>query len=345
MFNESITSKPEPASDPTSELTSENGPEQPLVGMEQVGASTLRCPKCSARRIAYSRLQQFDALKMRFIATRPHRCLQCYNRFWVSESIAANSKRVWTLSIVALLIVVLLIRVFATFSAPEQGAQVSVIAPELKAPEPDDVSKPQSETAPSLASLINMPQSDEQTEASTGVRAVLNSNREFTQVPEESLTEEQRAGRLLLAKQQAEAAAQISQARVKQLEQVLLPAKDELESLAKVEVSYMVERWREAWSNGDLDGYLSRYSASFKPTNDLSFEQWQAKRISRVSPEKNIDIKLNAFDVVLLEQLSSAVVEFNQHYQAASYVQNSRKRLTLAKEQGAWKIIAEIELP
>jgi murein L,D-transpeptidase YafK len=186
-----------------------------------------------------------------------------------------------------------------------------------------------------------MPQSVAQHDA----QAAANSNREFTQAPEESLTAEQRAGRLLLAKQQAEAAAELSQARVEQLEQVLLPAEDELKSLAKVEVSYMVERWREAWSSGDLKTYLLSYSPNFKPANDLSFDQWRAKRMYRVTPEKNITIELDDFEVVMLEQLSSAVVEFNQHYQSGSYAETSRKQLRLSKEQGGWKIMAEIELP
>ncbi|MBL4673564.1 MAG: hypothetical protein JKX81_14990 [Arenicella sp.] len=337
MSNESITPKQNP--------TLGEGPDQPIAEMNQGRTSTLHCPKCSASRIAYSRLQQFDALTMRFIAKRPYRCLQCYHRFWVHEKIIANSKRVWTLAIVALLLVVFLLRAFGILSASEQTAQVSVVAPEFKQPESDDDVLPQSESAPRLASLINMPQSAGQNDASMGAQVVPSSNREINQAPEESLTAEQRAGRLLLAKQQAKVAAQISQARVEQLERILLPAEDELESLVKVEVSYMVERWREAWSNGNLNKYLLSYSSNFKPANDQSFEQWQVKRMSRVSPDKNIVIELADFDVVMLEQLSSAVVEFNQHYQAGSVVENSRKRLRLAKEQGTWKIMAEVELP
>jgi hypothetical protein len=290
-------------------------------------------------------LQQFDALKMRFIAKRPYRCLQCYKRFWVRESITANSKRVGTLAVIALLLVLLLIRLLATLDAPEKVAQVSLVVPQVDPAEIEGDLLPKSETAPSLASLINMPQSTGQSDASASAQAASDLNREFTHVPEESLTVEQRARRLLLAKQQAEAAAQISKARVEQLEQVLLPAEDELESLVKVDVSYMVERWREAWSSGDINRYLLSYSSNFKPTNELSFEEWQAKRMSRVNPEKNITIELDDFEVVMLEQLNSAVVEFNQHYQAGSYVDNSRKRLRLAKEQGAWKIMAEVELP
>ena len=319
----------------------------------------LQCPKCGASKIAYSRLQQFDDLKMSFIAKRPHRCLECYKRFWAREKFTANSKRIWTLAIIALLVAVVLLRAFGVLSRSEQTAQVSLVVPEherheseqpgseqlgSKRVESDEVSS-QSKPAPALASQISMPQGAGEKAISDSAQASSNANREFTQATVESLNPEQRARQLLLAKQQAEAAAQISQARVEQLEQVLLPADDELKSLVKIEVSYMVERWREAWSSGDLDEYLLNYSSNFKPENDLSLTQWQAERQSRVTPEKDIVIELNDFEVIMLEQLSSVVVEFNQHYQTGSYVEDSRKRLSLAKEQGAWKIMAEVELP
>lgn len=342
MSNESVTPKLNPALD-------DEGQGLPTEQVSADRVAALQCPKCGASKIAYSRLQQFDDLKMCFIAKRPHRCLQCYKRFWAREKFTANSKRVWTLAIIALLAVVLMLRVFGVLSTFNQTAQVSLVSPEheqldSKPVESEEVS-PQSKPAPALASQISMPQGAGEKATLDGAQAVSNANREFTQTSVESLNPEQQARQLLLAKQQAEAAAQISQARVEQLEQVLLPAEEELESLVKVEVSYMVERWREAWSSGDLNRYLLSYSSNFKPENDLSFRQWQAERQSRVSPEKDIVIELDDFDVVMLEQLSSVVVEFNQHYQTGNYVENSRKRLSLAKEQGAWKIMAEVELP
>lgn len=341
MSNESVT--------PKLNLALDEGQDLPIAQVSKDRASTLQCPKCGASKIAYSRLQQFDDLKMCFIAKRPHRCLDCYKRFWVREKIIANSKRVWTLAIAGLLAVVFLLRAFGILGTSEQTAHVSVVDPGSKQLESkqleSDAELPLSKPAPTLASLISMPQGAGEKATSVGVQAVSNSNREIIRVPEESLNAEQLARRLLLAKQQAEAAAQISQARVEQLEQVLLPAEDELESLLKVEVSYRVERWREAWSSGDLNGYLLSYSSNFKPENDLSLKQWRAERRSRISPEKDIVIELDDFDVVMLEQLGSVVVEFNQHYQAGSYVEKSRKRLNLAKEQGAWKIMAEVELP
>jgi len=163
-------------------------------------------------------------------------------------------------------------------------------------------------------------------------------------VPEESLTPEQKARRLLLAKQQAEFAERASQARVKQLQQALLPANDELESLVRVEVGYLVERWREAWSNGDVDRYLSSYSSEFTPADKQPLEAWKSNRRSRIYPQRNIRVDLSEFKVSMLEELNSGVVEFNQRYQSGDFIENSRKRLSLAKQDGEWKITSEVEL-
>ena len=189
-----------------------------------------------------------------------------------------------------------------------------------------------------------MPQASDQESGSVNLRSVSNASREFTQAPE-SLTPEQQIKRLEWAKQAAKAQAEISRARVKQLDKVLLPVESELQSLAKVEVGYAIERWREAWSKGDLTTYLSSYSSQFKPANGLTLGQWKSVRKSRVKPEKEIDLKLIDFDVVVAEPRDAVVVEFKQRYQSGPYLENSRKRLSLNKEQGLWKITSEAELP
>jgi len=300
------------------------------------------CTKCGASKIAQSRLQRFDDLKMRFVAKRPYRCLHCYHRFWVAETFGASSKRVWTLAIAGIFFILLLFKLFDVFSASDSRVFVNVTEPEF------NKSTTTVESTPSLASLINMPRGVSDSKASVDVQASVQgvsvSPQAFEQTAEDLLTPEQKARQLLLAKQESEAAEQLSQARVEQLEQVLLPADDELESLVKVEVGYMVERWREAWSKGDIDGYLFSYSSDFTPSNNMTLEAWEANRKSRVRPEKNISLKLSDFDVAMLEGLNSGVVEFDQLYQSGDYVENSRKRLSFVKEQGSWKITSEIEL-
>jgi len=302
------------------------------------GGRSLVCTKCGASKVARSRLQRFDDLTMRFIAKSPYRCLHCYHRFWVREKIGDSRKRAWTLSLLALFLVLLALKLLGVFDSSAPSATVSIIVPESDPSAIDD------DSPPSLASLINLPNDALRPETSVDVKNVSSAPQVLDQTPEELLTSEQRAQRLVLAKQEAEAAEQRSQARVEQLEQVLLPAKDELESLIKVEVGYVVERWREAWSNGDVENYLLSYSSDFKPSNELTIDAWKANRRYRVKPEKNISVELSDFDIAMLEELNSGVVEFNQRYQSGSYIENSRKRLSLAKQDGTWKITSEVEL-
>ena len=244
-----------------------------------------------------------------------------------------NSKRVWILVIVALLLIWLLIKVVEVLSvsAPVDRATAS----EFSTP---------SSSEPADASSIKTLQSVANNKPAIDIQAAPNRPRAVIRAPEESLTPKQYQQRLLLAKQEATLAEQSSRARVEQLQRVLLPADDELESLAKVEVGYVVERWREAWSKGDIDRYLSSYSAAFTPSNHLTLDAWRAHRRSRVKPQKKIVLGLSDFDIAVLNQLNAAVIEFTQHYQSGSYIETSRKRLSLAKQQGAWKIISEVEL-
>lgn len=311
------------------------------VGQTLNASLSITCTKCGAEKVAHSRRQRFDDLKMRFMAKRPYRCLHCYHRFWVAEKITDNGKRVWTLVIIALLSTLLLLKISGVFNASKPDEIISIVVPEFNPSVTPD------ETSPSLASLINMPQtygdSDAATNAPTPVTEVIASPSIASQA-EESSTPEQKARRLLLAKQESEVAEKMSQARVEQLEQVLSPVEDELESLVKIEVGYVVERWRDAWSKGDIDTYLLSYSADFRPANDLAFDAWVASRKYRVKPEKNINVELNDFDITMLEEMGSGVIEFNQRYQSGDYVESSRKRLELVKEQGSWKIVSEVEL-
>lgn len=314
------------------------------VSFQKKTGYSLTCTKCGASKVAPSRLQRFDDLKMRFMAKRPHRCLHCYHRFWVAGKVDANNKRVWTLSIVGVLAAVVGLSVLGVFdSTPEAelDERISVVVPEF-----NEAAISGDDSSPSLASLINLPQSIAEPDdgVTASVQEVSNSRQAFNQVPEELLTPGQKAKQLVLAKQQSEEAQRQSQARVERLEKTLLPAADELESLLKVEVGYVVERWRDAWSKGDVDRYFLSYSQTFTPSNDVALDAWKAGRKFRVKPEKNIQLELSDFNIAMLEELSLSEVEFNQRYQSGSYIENSRKRLNLVKEDGTWKIVAEVEL-
>lgn len=297
------------------------------------GLSQLNCTKCGTDQTTESEPERFDDLKTRVLAKRPYRCLECHHRFWVDhKTLEVSAKRRWTLAIVMLMFALLLLNVFGLLSPQDSNSRISVVVPEFSAP-----TAKEGET-PSLASLINLP-------PVAGNREVqANAPRAYVASYQEQLTPQQRDKRLALAKQQAERAERASQARVEQLDRLLSPVGGELESLRRVEVGYVIERWREAWSNGDVDSYLLNYSPGFTPSNDLTLEAWKANRRYRVKPEKKISVELSNFDIAMIGELNTGVIEFNQRYKSGGYVENSRKRLNLVKEQGSWKITSEVEV-
>ncbi len=296
------------------------------------------CPKCGSHKMARSQLESYDALKVNLLGKRPYRCMQCYHRAWLKKPSAQGRKMSVLVVVLALLVMVL--SVYKSFVEQPVAPSVSIVVPS-NSPETQETAPRVEQSTPSLASLINMP--DQRDSSESGGESSLSSI-DYVDRQVDQLSAEQQAALLSQAKNQSEAAEQLSQARVEQLESVLLPVGDELESLVKVEVGYIVERWREAWATGDVEDYLTSYGANFVPANDLSIEDWRRQRRSRVSPQKQIELGLSGFDISMSDDLNQGTVYFNQRYRSGSYVENSRKRLILEKEDGTWKIVSELEL-
>ncbi len=288
--------------------------------------------------MALSQLERFDVLTVTLLGKQPYRCTQCYHRTWFKKPSAKG--RIMSMLIVVLAFLVMILSVYKSFVEQPTTPSVSIIAPS-NTPETEEDAQSTEQATPSLASLINMPKqrvSDEISDINSPSRI------DYVDRQVDQLSPEQQAALLLQAKNQSEAAEQLSQARVEQLESVLLPVDDELESLVKVEVGYIVDRWREAWATGNIDDYLISYGTNFVPANDLSLADWKQQRRSRVNAQKQIELSLSEFDISMSDNLDQATVDFNQGYKSGSYAENSRKRLILEKEDGTWKIVSEREL-
>ena len=146
------------------------------------------------------------------------------------------------------------------------------------------------------------------------------------------------------AKAAAEAAERFNQQKLSRLKEALAEDTAEVESLAKVEISYLVNQWRDAWAKGNTDAYLKFYSDKFVPAKQQSLAQWQDQRRSRVVPSKSATIRLSNFKVSFDEALSTSNVEFDQYFESGQYNDQSRKKLVFAKEPQGWKLVSEIAL-
>jgi tetratricopeptide (TPR) repeat protein len=79
-----------------------------------------------------------------------------------------------------------------------------------------------------------------------------------------------------------------------------------------------VERWAAAWSNNDVDGYLSRYAPSFKTPDGEPRKAWEAERRARIAKPRKIEVKIEA-PKVTFKDANTASVNFRQHYRSNSF--------------------------
>jgi adhesin transport system outer membrane protein len=106
----------------------------------------------------------------------------------------------------------------------------------------------------------------------------------------------------------------------------------------------LVGRWKQAWSNKDIDAYLGYYSDIFLPKSGMSIEQWRRYRRVRLSKPKTIDIQIRDLQITQQGQ-TRAIVTFTQIYESNLFQDEIEKTLSLVKEENEWKIVSEKTRP
>ncbi|MEN9784578.1 MAG: hypothetical protein RJA24_1921 [Pseudomonadota bacterium] len=102
-----------------------------------------------------------------------------------------------------------------------------------------------------------------------------------------------------------------------------------------------VERWAAAWSNNDVDGYLSRYAPSFKTPDGEPRKAWEAERRARIAKPRKIEVKIEA-PKVTFKDANTASVNFRQHYRSNSFKASAGKTLIMIKSGDKWLIQQEL---
>jgi ketosteroid isomerase-like protein len=104
-------------------------------------------------------------------------------------------------------------------------------------------------------------------------------------------------------------------------------------------VDEAVHSWAQSWDRGDVSQYLEHYADDFVPAGGLTRAQWEQQRRMR--------LKSSAIHQVMLRNLELAVdsntaqAQFTQYYLDLAQISTARKRLTLVKQAGSWKIREE----
>ena len=102
-----------------------------------------------------------------------------------------------------------------------------------------------------------------------------------------------------------------------------------------------VERWAQAWSSNDVDGYLARYAPNFKTPDGESRKAWETERRTRVAKPRKIEVKVEA-PKVTFKDANTASVSFRQHYRSNSFKASAGKTLIMIKSGNQWLIQQEL---
>lgn len=103
-----------------------------------------------------------------------------------------------------------------------------------------------------------------------------------------------------------------------------------------------INDWADVWSKGDVNAYVAFYKPDYAPEK-LTHKQWLADRKLKVSPAKQIQVKLT--DIVITPDKTSndtMIATFKQSYQASKFKDNTSKQLIWHKIADKWLIEKEI---
>jgi ketosteroid isomerase-like protein len=107
-------------------------------------------------------------------------------------------------------------------------------------------------------------------------------------------------------------------------------------------IQRLVERWRQAWEEGDTAAYVACYNPDFERAG-MDRSGWGKYMRYRFEGSAKWDIQLS--DLHITVSGSEAVVTFKQHYQTETYQEYGLKTLHLRRDQDHWNIFKETVQP
>jgi murein L,D-transpeptidase YafK len=99
-----------------------------------------------------------------------------------------------------------------------------------------------------------------------------------------------------------------------------------------------IEGWRQAWSEKDLDRYLSHYSSAFRWQN-LDLQGWRQKKERLNRTYQTIQVQLG--DIRFFRQGGVVLGTFDEIYRSDLFASRGIKHLYLAQNSATWRILAE----
>lgn len=100
-----------------------------------------------------------------------------------------------------------------------------------------------------------------------------------------------------------------------------------------------IESWAKAWSNREVETYLSFYAIGYHPPG-LTHDAWKAQRRERILAPKQISVSILSPKVTAIDA-THARLNFRQAYRSDRLSTVSSKTLLLEKQSGQWRIEQE----
>ncbi len=107
------------------------------------------------------------------------------------------------------------------------------------------------------------------------------------------------------------------------------------------DIEHTIQNWAVAWSQQDVNAYLSHYSVDFTSGVHQDAETWQNVRRERLTVPGFIQVDIRNLEIDPIGN-SRAAVSFVQTYRSDRYSSESVKDLAMVRLENGWKIEREI---
>ena len=107
---------------------------------------------------------------------------------------------------------------------------------------------------------------------------------------------------------------------------------------ARQEMTGIIENWRNAWQDKDIDQYMSFYNRNFT-SGGKNWRQWKENKSQLAKKFSKITVEVD--DLRLLTANGVVLATFKQTYGTPDFKSRGTKMLYLTKNSDQWKIAAE----
>lgn len=101
-----------------------------------------------------------------------------------------------------------------------------------------------------------------------------------------------------------------------------------------------IERWISDWAGKNVDGYLSRYDAEFRPERGESRQSWEAERRRQIGSAPSIKVQAEGLKLTYQGD-GRATARFTEMLKVEGNRRIAEKQLALIRRGQEWKIRAE----